>query len=243
MKSALVVLLLILAPTAHATCDDTLKVQSREILLSYADPAPRSRVDYSVEDEHEHFRRMAYALAVGQRALERISKYSDEFGAPMRAPMVLDRQGRVVAFDHSNPYAIELERICQGAVGESTCVLWTSEIGRFKSKASADSWLGRHGNVCDFDLMGNVELHETSPEALVIFGTCKCIWEPGTFIVRLPAASRWSARRGLFLSRWDAESYARLWTSEIGRKVGVVRQRVDGALLEQALREPVSEDL
>lgn len=239
---ALVLFVLLMAPVvAGATCDDTLKVQSYDILFSFSDPAPSSRVGSSPGDEREHFRRMAYALAAGQRALEKLAKRYEEFGSDsmptVRAPVVLDARGRVVAPDRSNPNSVAIERICAGAVAESSCVLWTYEIGRFKTKAAAEAWLDRPPNRCDPDLVGNVEFHEVGPEALLLFSNCECTWEPGTFVVRTD--STWSARRGLFLFRGDAASAARQWRVDTGRKARVVQQRVDGAVLEQALRKPV----
>jgi hypothetical protein len=210
------------------------------ILFSFSDAMPMSRVDFSPEDEHEHFRRLAHGLAVGQRAFEALDKYSLESGAPVRGAVTLTTAGRIVPLDPSNSYDGLIASVCKGIVAESTCVLWTCEIGRFRSQAAATAWADQFGTVYDKDLLVNVELYERGPMALLIYETCAGALEPASFVVRVPGASSapWATRRGLFLAREDAKSMARLWSVELGRKVRVVRQRVDGALLEQALREP-----
>jgi len=73
-----------------------------------------------------------------------------------------------------------------------------------------------------------------SGDAVMHFETCTGTWQPGTFVVRAGGVAPWSVRRGLYLTREDATRAAKAW----GPRAKVLRQRVDGALLEQSLREP-----
>lgn len=187
MRGLVLAFSLTLAPAAAlASCEANLKVQSRVILFSFSDAMPMSRVDFSPEDEHEHFRRLAHGLAVGQRAFAAVEKYSDESGAPIRGAVALTTAGRIVPVNPSNSYDEVIASVCKGIVAESTCVLWTCEIGRFRSQAAATAWADQFGTVYDKDLLGNVELYERGPMALVIYETCAGAVEPASFVVRVP---------------------------------------------------------
>jgi hypothetical protein len=79
----------------------------------------------------------------------------------------------------------------------------------------------------------------TGQEALVAYRCCAGNWSPGTFVAHAKAGiAPWRTRLGLYLTRKDAEHAQRTWERALERRIRIVRQRVDGAILEQALREP-----
>lgn len=145
--------------------------------------------------------------------------------------VVLLAQGRPAPEDLGDRVAVSVARELATASTDSTCILWTIEIGRFRTKASAQALAEENGTS-----VSEAIDYESYAGTTVIYDTCGGRFLPGPFVVHLPGATGpWSTRRRLYFSREDAERAAKSW----GPRARVVEQRVDGALLERVLEQPL----
>jgi hypothetical protein len=226
------------ATPAEASCESGIMVNTRELAFSYSDAIPMRVEDFPPVAMHAHFRGLAHALAVAQACVDTSDIYSCEAGTPTRTGISLSPGSVLAAVDTSDVNAFAIVRRCARADDDSVCVLWTCEIGRFRTARSAHALadgtaLASEPGVLTEDWM-------PSRDATLVYDSCGGSWEPGTFVVHLGPSlvAPWATRAGLFFTREDALREAARWR-EGGLRVRVVRQRVDGALLEQALRQPM----
>jgi hypothetical protein len=232
MKTALVIALLLAPAQAFSSCESGITAESRELSFTSFIGIPMSRADFPPVAEHAHFRRLAHAVAMAQCCLDTATAYSCEAGTPPRTRIMLASDGRLEALDGQDSNAVGILRRCQRGDFDSTCFLWTVEIGRFNTEAGAQARAAENGAIyldgSDWD---------RSRDASLFYESCGGTWEPAAFIVRMARATvaPWSVRHGLYFTRGDAVRAA----TGYGSRARVMRQRVDGALLEQALREPV----
>ena len=215
MKTVLVIALLLAPARAFASCESSLVVNSRELAFVYSDPTTLDTAPLSPSATRAHHRGLAHALAVAQACLDSARTHR----AGSRSEIRMDPGTR--------------------ADVDSTCVLWTCELGRYRTEAGARS---RWENA---SVLSDLAVHEKqwvpSRDATLLYESCAGSWEPGAFIVRLPGATvaPWSARCGLYFTSADAEKEAANWERVLQKPIRVVRQRVDGRVLEEALREPI----
>lgn len=225
------------ATPAHATCESIITVQSRELDFCYNDWTPLDGDAFPPSVRRLHFRALAHGIAVAQACLDTASEYSCEAGTPPRTRIRLVAASDVEAVDSSDVNAYWLVRRCRGADADSACVLWSCELKRFRTrKAAANSYSVAATSVPEslayaFD-------RKVGPR--IRWVTCGGIFEPGSYVARIPGATSrpWALRLGLYFTRDEAVRAARVWREELGGAIRIVRQRVDGALLEQALLEP-----
>jgi len=229
MKIVLVLALWLAPAQAVASCEALLSVHSRELAFNYVEATPLDGELWTPDYRREYHRSLAHALAVAQRALEYARMHSREGGAPTRTGVVLLPHGRLAAADLKDPAATSIAADAARADFDSACVLWTIEIGRFRTEEGAILLAQDHGTVYE-----DAANYESSGDAVVHYECCAGTWQPGSFVVRRSGIAPWAVRRGLYFTRQDAERAAGAY----GPRAKVVRQRVDGAVLEQALAEP-----
>jgi len=221
---------LLLAPAqALASCEGLLSVHSRELAFTYVQATSNDAEAWTPDYRRQYHRSLAHALAVAQRAFEYARMHTCEGGIPPRTQVILLPHGRLAPADLDDTDAVSLARVGASADFDSICVLWTIEIGRFRTEESAILRAQDNGTVYE-DSAG----YDRSVDAGIHYESCAGTWQPGSFVVRRSGVAPWSVRRGLYLTREDAERAAKAW----GPRARVNRQRVDGAVLEQALAEP-----
>lgn len=235
MKRALFLFAILLAPAqAFASCENILIVKSRVLGFVYADAIPFDPDDFTRVSEREHYRGLAHALAIAQSCWDLGNIRVGDASPPTYVQLLPG--GRLVV-PLTQPRAAEFIVRFSGAATESSCVLWTCEIGRFDTWEAAQARADLYGTEQVAD--GELERIDGDHEASIYFETCTGTWGPGSFVVGLEGGvAPWATRHGLFLSSDDAHEAARHWSRVLHRPVRVVPQRVNGALLEQALREP-----
>jgi len=221
-------LALVLVPAcAIASCEQLLSVHSRELAFTFVGTA-QSDVEVLTGNERvEHFRSLAHGLAVAKWAFGYARAYPH---AGEASGIVLLAAGQMAPEDLDDAAAVRLAAAGRQAAVDSFSSLWTIEIGRFRTKDSALVFSDENG--ANYEDSAN---HEPGGDAVIYFEPCTGTVQPGSFVVRAGGVAPWSTRRGLYLTREDAQRAAKAW----GARARVMRQRVDGALLEQALREPV----
>ena len=229
MKTLAVICLLLAPAQAFASCEGLLSVQSRELAFSYVEATPLDGELWTPEYRREYHRSLAHALAVAQHAFEYARMHACEAGTPPRTAVILLPHGRLAPGDPKDPAAASMAADAAQADFDSVCVLWTIEIGRFRTEEAAILLAQDHGTA-----YADAADYDPSGDAVVYYECCAGTWQPGSFVVRRSGVAPWSVRRGLYLTREDAERAAGAY----GPRAKVVRQRVDGALLEQALAEP-----
>lgn len=225
------------ATPPEATCESMIVVQSRELDFCYQNWTPLDGDAFTPPAQRLHFRALAHGIAVAQACLDTASVYSCEAGTPPRTRIRLVAGSDVEALDSSDVNAFWLVRRCRRADADSVCVLWSCELERFRTRESAVNSYSVAATSVPESLA-----YAFDPEAgpRIRWVTCGGTFEPGSYVTRvLGARSRpWAKRVGLYFSHAAAARAAREWREELGDPVRIVRQRVDGALLEQALREP-----
>ena len=229
MKTALVIALLLAPAQAIASCESGVTVESGTISFGYSGTLPTPPGNPEV---HEHFRSLAHALAVAQSCRDTILAHSCEAGTPPRTRIVLTGHGQLEALDPDDLIGRDVLSRCNPALLDSALTLWTVVIGRFNTEAGARDRAEENGAIY-LDTSGWDHERDVS----LSYESCGGTWEPAAFIVRLPRATvaPWSVRHGLYFTPEDAARAAAAY----GLRARITRQRVDGALLEQALREPV----
>jgi hypothetical protein len=226
-RAALAAALLVVPATAFASCEQILSVHSRELGFTYVGTAVGDTQVSTAEQRADEFRSLAYGLEVAAWAFD----YARAHPHAARATrIVLLAAGKPAPEDLDDPAAVALASAGRQASFDSTCTLWTIEIGRFRTEQSALTL--SDGTASDYQDSAN---DRPGGDAVIYFETCAGTWQPGSFVVRAGGVAPWSVRRGLHLTREDANRAAKEW----GSRARVMRQRVDGAVLEQALREPV----
>lgn len=211
---------------AFASCEQLLTVHSRSLAFTYVGTAEGDDEVLSAEHWHEKYRSMAHALETAQWAFGYARSHHVRGPA---ARVVLLAHGALAAEDLGDSVAVALAKEGARVVRDSVCVLWTIEIGRFRTPEDAIQFARDH-EVAQEDSANYVP----AGDAVVYFESCEGTWRPGTFVLGRLGDPWWIVRRGLYLTRADAARAAK----EPGLHAKVVQQRVDGELLEQALARP-----
>lgn len=221
---------LLLAPAqVLASCEGLLSVHSRELAFTYIEATSDDGEAWTPAYRRQVYGSLAHALAVAQHAFEYARTHSPEASPGAASRVLLLPHGKLAPEDLDDSAASFIAREGSRADFDSVCVLWTIEIARLRTEDSARE-LAREA---DSDFEDSAD-YVRSGDAVVYYETCAGTWEPGTFVIHASGVAPWSVRRGLYLTREDAERAAKKWS----QRARVVRQRVDGALLEQALSEP-----
>jgi len=240
---ALALLLAIVPTSALASCESIISVQSRALDIGLGSVLPPRGEPMGDLEWHRHFRALAHGLAIAQCCLE--APYDSGSGAARSILYFrLGEGGNSEGLDtsataHAEPRARRRIANCSRADWDSSCVLWTCELGRYSTarepkKAFASvSW----GMVSD----ARVRSAGLAVDAHWTYVCCGGNWEPGPFLVPLNGG-RFAARFGLHFTEADAERARRGLPTASRSGAHVLRQRVDGPLLEQALREPPDSD-
>jgi hypothetical protein len=228
----LALLVVLLAPArALASCESIISVQSRALNFRAYDTI--SDGPMTAEQIHAHFRGLARSLAVARACFESAGKHAHGTGTPPRTEIVRSVGRPIAAGDSTDVDALWILRRVHPERTDSTCVLWTCELARFETDTKAREF---RENLCP--PVDSVLLKvgwNRRRNASILFETCAGYWEPGPFIVQV--GGKWALRGGLYMTREDAVRAAKAW----GPKVNVVRQHVDGPLLELALAEPIGD--
>jgi len=221
-------LALVLVPTcAFASCEQLLTVHSREVAFTFVGTAQGDDEVLTGNQRVEHFRSLAHGIEVAEWAFGYARAHPH---GVQSSRIVLLAAGQVAPEDLDDPAAVALASAGRQAAFDSTCTLWTIEIGRFRTERSALTFSDENGS--DYEDSAD---YRPGGDAVIYFEPCTGTVQPGTYVVHAGGVAPWSVRRGLFLTLEDANRAAKAW----GPRAKVMRQRVDGAVLEQALREPV----
>jgi hypothetical protein len=227
--------LLLVPGAASASCESGFKVESAAISFAHSETFPSPGEPAAI---HAHFRSLAHAIAVAQCCFDTAHALSCEAGTPPRARIGSTPDGGLEVADVDDALARNVVDRCSHTVVDSTCVLWTVEIGRFRTEKGARTLADGVSIASDPEVLKGGWIR--SRDATILYASCGGSWEPWSFVVHLSGGvAPWATRTGLFLTREDAEREAARWYDAFGRPPRIVRQRVDGALLEQALRQPV----
>jgi hypothetical protein len=232
---------------ADSSCEGMLFVESRELDFMYSEATPMDGEQYRIA-QHGIFRNLAHATAVAQCGFEYAQMHSCEAGTPPRTRVVLSPGSMLQGADSAwstegvpDANAAGIVQRCSQMKADSSCVLWTCEIGRYRTESGAQV-AAAHSQPPTVEEAGEWNW-DPERDARFHYATCGGTWEPGSFVVRLrkAAVAPWSVRFGLYFTRGDAERAARAMQPQVRLHIRVVRQRVDGPLLEEALRAPVED--
>ena len=230
MKTLALFVLLLAPAQVFASCEQLLTVHSRSLAFTYVGTAEGDDEVLSAEQWHEKYRSMAYAIETAQWAFE-YARTRHARGPASR--VVLLAHGALAAEDLGDSAAVSLAKESARVASDSVCVLWTIEIGRFRSVEEAAQFARDH-QVAQEDSANYVP----AGDAVVYFESCEGTWRPGPFVLGRLGDPWWIVRHGLYLTRADAERAAK--APGLHRKI--VQQRVDGELLEQALARPTMDE-
>lgn len=226
MLILLVLGLFCLPEPARASCESCISVRSSVVVFCSDDVWPHGDMERAA-----HRRALAHALATAQACFDSARVMREGPGA---VRLVLTSSSGLRPADFRDRASRRLAARCARADWDSACVVWTCELGRFRTEPLARDRTRsvRAFYVPDCGAPGDLR----GVEARVLYSSCFGSWAPASYVV--PVRGEWAARAGFFFTRKDAEGMARTWSRVTGHGVNVVRQRVDGPLLEQVLAQP-----
>jgi len=230
VKTLLVIALLLAPAQAVASCESSLVVRSGALEFRSDDVWP-SDTGKAASDSHR--RALAHALATAQACFDsaRVSPVG-----PGAARLILTPNGELRAIDFRDKPSRSLATKCARADWDSACVVWTCELGRFRKESLARD---RAARARPYYVPGSEQPGDLRNVGVrLLYSCCAGAWTPASYVVHVRSDSAWAARAGLFFTRADAENMAETWSRVTDRPVRVVRQRVDGTLLEQVLKAP-----
>lgn len=224
MKTLALFALLLSPAQALASCESIISVHSSTFgfCTDAVWPPPAERA--------VHLRSLAHALATAQACFDSARAFPDG------ARLVLTQRGELQpVFSVDWPSRIVAMK-CARADWDSSCVVWTCELGRFASESRARECASgaRPYYVPECSVPGDLR----GSDARVLYSCCAGAWAPASFVVPIRRDATWAARAGFYFTRADAEHMAETWARVTARPVRIVRQRVDGSLLEQVLKAP-----
>jgi len=217
---------LLVPACGFASCEQLLTMHSRELSFTFVGTAQSDDEGLTAEQSVEHHRSLAHGLEIAAWTFEYARAHPHDAKV---SRLVLLAGGRMAPEDPVDPAAVAIVSAGLEAEFDSICTLWTIEIGRFRTRESA--LMLSDFNTATYEDSAN---YDPTGDAVLYFEPCWGTYQPGTFVVRAGGVAPWSTRRGLYLTREDAERAAKAW----GPRAKVMSQRVDGSLLEQALRGP-----
>ena len=230
MKTALVIALLLAPAQAFSSCESCVTVRSAVLSFCSDDVRPSGMGEAAMA---RHRRALAHALATAQACFDsaRVSP-----AGPGAARLFLTHNGELRPADFRDKPSRRLVRKCARADWDSTCVMWACELGRFHKESLARACAARVRPYYVPECGQPDDLRNT--DARLVYSCCAGAWTPASYLVHLRSDSSWAARAGLFFTRADADRMAGTWSRVTGRPVRIVRQRVDGDLIEQILKAP-----
>jgi hypothetical protein len=230
MKTLLVIALLLAPAQAIASCESGVSVRSAGLAFCSDDVQPSGMGEAAMAS---HRRALAHAIATAQACFD--SARSSPPG-PGAARLLLTHQGELRPADFRDKPSRRLARKCARADWDSSCVVWACELGRFRKESLARACAARVRPyfVPGCDQPGDLR----NTDARLLYSSCVGTWTPASYLVAVGRGSSWAARAGLFFTRADAERMGATWSRVTDRPVQIVRQRVDGDLIEQILKGP-----
>jgi len=230
MKTALVIVLLLAPAQAIASCESCISVRSAVLSFCSDDVRPSGMGEAAIA---LHRRALAHALATAQACFDSARAAPE---GPGVARVFLNHNGDLRPADFRDKPSRRLAKKCGRADWDSSCVLWACELGRFRKEESARATAAR---VRPYYVPGCDQPDDLrNTDARLLYSCCAGAWTPASYVVYVRSESSWAARAGLFFTRADAEKMGETWSRVTDRPVRVVRQQVDGSLLEQVLKAP-----